>query len=173
MTEPLSREAVLHWVRHEAGFAQLVTVGRAGQPISRTLGAPVNNDWTVDLVQRSAHRRIDHLRRNPAVELIWVGTPVPGSRNDHPAVFDYGRLVPRVVFLRGRAELMPTEWTVARYLEQNALLRAGGAGTRAPDRTAEQAAADLVGVRLTPVRVRAEGFAEGAAALSWNMEDTP
>lgn len=171
MTDLSARDAVLHWVQREAGFAQLVTVGKAGYPIGRTLGAPVNDDWSVDLVQRGAHRRLDQLRRHPEVELIWVGTPTPGSRNDHPAVFDYGWQVPRVVFLRARAELMPTDWTVARYLEQNARLRADGGGTKAPDRTAEQAAEDLAGVRLTPVRVRAEGFGEGAAALSWDMEE--
>jgi len=173
MTQLPAHSTVLRWVQREAGFAQLVTVGNAGYPIGRTLGAPVNDDWAVDLVQRRAHRRLDQLRRNPAVELVWVGTPAPGSRNDHPAVFDYGRLVPRVVFLRARAELMPTDWTVARYLEQNARLRAAGGGTKAPDRTAEQAAAELAGVRLRPVRVRAEGFGEGAAAFAWDLEEAP
>lgn len=171
MTEQEQQDRVLEWVRTEAGFAQLVTVNRAGFPVGRTLGAPVNDDWSVDLVQRAAHRRLEQLRNDPHVELIWVGDPAPGSRNDHPAVFDYGRLVPRAVFLRARAELMPTDWTVARYLEQNARLRADGGGGKAPDRTAEQAAADLVGVRLVPVRVRAEGFGEGAAALTWDLEE--
>ncbi len=171
MNEQEQQHRVLEWVRTEAGFAQLVTVNRAGFPVGRTLGAPVNDDWSVDLVQRGAHRRLEQLRNDPHVELIWVGDPAPGSRNDHPAVFDYGLLVPRVVFLRARAELMATDWTVARYLEQNARLRARGGGTKAPDRSPQEAAVDLAGVRLTPVRVRAEGFGEGAAALTWDMAE--
>lgn len=161
---------VLEWVQREAGFAQLVTVNRAGFPVGRTLGAPVNDDWSVDLVQRGIHRRLPQLRRNPHVEIIWVGTPAPGSRNDHPAVFDYGWLVPRVVFLRARAEIMPADWTAARYGEQSAVLRARGAGTKAPLRSPGQAADDLVGVRLHPIRVRAEGFGAGAENVTWNVE---
>lgn len=172
MSNPQVLDSVLRWVQQEAGFAQLITVDQGGFPIGRTLGASVNVDWSIDLVQRGSHRRLDQLRRNPRVELIWVGTPSPGSRNDHPAVFDYGRLVPRVVFLRAEAELMPTSWTVARYTEQNARLRAHDGGTKAPDRTAEQVAADLAGVRLRPVRVRAEGFGDGAVAQSWTLEET-
>ncbi len=171
MTDEPRPATVLDWVQHEAGFAQLVTVNRSGFPVGRTLGAPVNEDWSVDLVQRGVHRRVAQLRRDPHVELIWVGTPAPGSRNDHPAVFDYGRLVPRVVFLRARAELMPTSWTVARYGEQTAVLRARGVGLVAPSRSPAQAAEDLVGVRLHPIRVRAEGFGEGAASLTWTMEE--
>ncbi|MEO6882147.1 MAG: pyridoxamine 5'-phosphate oxidase family protein [Mycobacteriaceae bacterium] len=172
MTPPQGRAGVLAWVQNEAGFAQLVTVNRSGFPVGRTLGAPANDDWSVDLVQRGAHRRLEQLRRDPHVEVIWVGTPVPGSRNDHPAVFDYGRLVPRVVFLRATAEIMPTDWTVARYGEQTTVLRERGVGAKAPARSPEQAAVDLVGVRLHPVRVRAEGFGEGAASLTWTMEET-
>lgn len=172
MTDARSPAAVLGWVKQEAGFAQLVTVNRAGFPVGRTLGAPVNDDWSVDLVQRGVHRRLAQLRRDPHVEVVWVGTPAPGSRNDHPAVFDYGWLVPRVVFLRARAEIMPNDWAVARYGEQIAVLQGRGLGSKAPLRSAEQAAEDLVGVRLHPIRVRAEGFGDGAQALTWNVEET-
>ncbi len=173
MTRQQVQAIVLEWVQHEAGFAQLVTVDEAGFPVGRTLGAPINDDWSVDLVQRRVHRRLRQLRTDPHVEVIWVGTPAPGSRNDHPAVLDYGRLVPRVVFLRATAEIMPTDWTVARYGEQIAVLRGRGVGTKAPLRGPEQAASDLVGVRLHPVRVRAEGFGDGAESLTWNVEENP
>ena len=168
-----TRARVLDWVQHESGFAQLVTVNCDGFPVGRSIGAPVNDDWSVDLVQRGVHRRVPQLRRNPHVEMIWLGTPSPGSCNDNPAVFDYGWLVPRAVFLRATAEIMPTDWTVARYREQIAVLQRRGVGTKAPLRSPEHAADDLVGVRLHPVRVRAEGFGEGAENVTWNVEENP
>jgi len=173
VTRQQVQAAVLNWVQHEAGFAQLVTVNRGGFPVGRSIGAPVNDDWSVDLVQRGVHRRLQQLRRDPHVEVTWVGTPAPGSRNEYPAVFDYGWLVPRVVFLQATAEIMPTDWTVARYGEQIAVLQRRGVGTKAPLRSPEHAADDLVGVRLHPVRVRAEGFGEGAENVTWNVEENP
>lgn len=169
MTSSVDPVAVLHWVRAEAGFAQLTTVDADGFPVTRTMGAPVNDDWSVDLIQRRVHRRLDHLRRNPALEVVWVGTPAPGSRNDHPAVFDYGRLVPRVVLLRGVAEFQDARWTLRRYREQTAALAARG-GFRAPERDDDNVRAELVGVHVRPVRVRVEGFGEGAESFGWRVE---
>lgn len=163
-------EAVRRFVREEAGFAQVVTVTAEGFPVARTMGAPLNDDWSVDLVQRRIHRRLDQLRRNPRLEIVWVGTPAPGSRNDSPAVFDYGRLVPRVVLLRGVAEFMDEDWTVRRYREQSAPLRARGL-TKAPDRDEANVRAELVGVRVRPVRLRTEGFGEGAQSFQWSSEE--
>ena len=163
-------EEVRRFLDEEAGFAQLVTVNADGFPVTRTLGAPVNPDWSVDLVQRRAHRRLGQLRRNPRVELVWVGSPRPGSRNDHPAVFDYGRLVPRVVFLRGVAEFMDEEWTVRRYAELSAPLRARGL-TKAPARDPQNVRVELTGVHVRPVRLRAEGFGEGAESFTWTTEE--
>lgn len=162
----------LRWVQRDAGFAQVVTVDRDGFPVSRTMGAFLADDWTVDLVQRRIHRRLGQLRRNPRLEVVWLGTPVPGSRNDHPAVFDFGLLVPRAVMVRGTAEFMDEDWTVRRYREESARLRARGF-TKAPDRDEANVRAELVGVRVTPVRVRAEGFGDGAESFSWGREELP
>ena len=164
------RRAALRFLREEAGFAQLVTVNREGFPVARTVGAPVNDDWSVDLVQRRVHRRLDHLRRNPRVELIWVGTPAPAATNDHPAVYDFGLLAPRAVFLRGFAEPMTEEWTVQRYRRRTAIQRARGL-CKAPERDAQNVRAELVGIRVRPVRVRVEGFGIGAEAFSWSVEE--
>lgn len=161
---------VLRWLRDEARFAQLVTVDRDGFPVARTVGAPVNDDWSVDLVQRRSHRRLAQLRDNPRLEIIWVGTPAPGSRNDRPAVFDYGWLAPRAVFLRGVAQFMDDEWTLARYRQLSGVLRARG-GTRAPRRDLDDVRAELVGVHVRPVRVRAEGFGGAPGAVTWRIED--
>lgn len=164
------RDAVLRWVRDEAGFAQVTTVNADGFPVTRTMGAPLGDDWSVDLIQRRIHTRLDHLRRNPRLGIVWAGTPAPGSRNDHPHVFDYGRLVPRVVLLRGVAEFMDDEWTLRRYREQTAELRARG-GHKAPQRDDNNVRTELVGLHVRPVRVRVEGFGIGAESFGWRPED--
>jgi hypothetical protein len=161
---------VLRWVREEAGFAQVVTVNGEGFPVTRTLGAFLTDDWSVDLVQRRIHRRLGQLRRNPRLEVVWVGTPAPGSRNDHPAVFDFGRLVPRTVMVRGVAEFMDEEWTLRRYREETARLAERG-GSKAPDRDDDNVRAELVGVHVVPVRVRAEGFGDGAQSFTWSIQE--
>jgi hypothetical protein len=160
----------LRWVQDVAGFAQVVTVNREGFPVTRTVGAFLNDDWSVDLVQRRIHRRLDQLRRNPRMEAVWVGTPAPGSHNDHPAVFDFGRLVPRAVMVRGLAEFMDPEWTLRRYRQETDRLRERGGG-KAPERNDDDVRAELVGVHVIPVRVRAEGFGEDAQSFTWSVEE--
>lgn len=162
--------AVRHFLDHEAGFAQLVTISPAGFPVGRTVGARVRDDWTVDLVQRGVHRRLGQLRRNPRVELIWAGSPAPGSRNDHPAVYDFGLQIPRVVLLRGTVEFMSSDWTVRTYRQRTRELRDAGL-VGAPQRTAENVAAELAGLLVHPVRLRAEGFGAGAQDFTWEREE--
>lgn len=169
-TKPIEqvRREVLDFLRTEAGFAQVVTVGRGGFPVGRTMGAPVNDDWSVDLVQRRVHRRLGQLRANPRLEITWVGTPAPDSVNDRPHVYDFGLLVPRVVFLRGVAEFRDAAWTVERYQRQTRVNLDSGF-THAPARTPAEVARDLVGVHVRPVRVRAEGFGAGAQSFTWTV----
>jgi hypothetical protein len=164
------QQAVLAFLQREAGFAQVYTINREGFPVGRTMVAPVNDDWSVDLVQRRVHRRLDQLRRDPHVEVTWVGAPAPGSTNDHPHVYDWGLLVPRVVFLRGIAELMDDEWTVERYQHQTAVQREKGL-TKAPVRDAENVRTELIGVRVHPVQVRAEGFGAGPQSFTWAIAE--
>jgi hypothetical protein len=163
------QQSVFGFLQTEVGFAQLCTVNRDGFPVARTMGAHVNDDWSVDLIQRQGHRRLDQLRHNPRVEIIWVGTPTPDSTNDHPHVFDFGLLVPRVVFLRGVADFMDAEWTVQRFTQLAEIQRAQG-HIKAPERTAENIRAELVGVRICPVQIRAEGFGVGARSYTWTTE---
>jgi len=161
---------VMRFLREEAGFAQLCTVSRDGFPVARTMGVPVNDDWSVDLVQRRIHRRLGQLERNPRVEIIWVGTPAPGSRNDHPAVFDFGWQVPRAVFLRGTCQPLSEEQTLAAYELLRARLLSRGL-TNAPDRSSQNVREELVGLHVSPVRLRVEGFGEGAEPFSWTVEE--
>lgn len=164
-------QAVRRWVQQEAGFAQIATVNREGFPVTRTMGAFLNDDWSVDLVQRRIHRRLDQLRRNPRLEVVWVGSPAPGARNDHPHVFDFGWLAPRVVLIRGVAEFMDPEWTLRRFREETARLRELGNGVKAPERDDDEVRAELVGVHVVPVRVRAEGFGEDVQSFAWSIEE--
>jgi hypothetical protein len=161
---------VMQFLRAEAGFAQLCTVSRDGFPVARTVGVPVNDDWSVDLVQRRVHRRLGQLERNPRVEIIWIGTPAPASRNEHPAVFDFGWPVPRAVFLRGTVEPLSEEQTLSTYELVRARLLSRGL-TKAPERSPENVREELVGLHVNPVRVRVEGFGDGAQSFSWTTEE--
>jgi hypothetical protein len=99
-----------------------------------------------------------------------VGTPAPGARNDHPAVFDFGRLAPRAVMVRGNAEFMDEDWTLRRYREVTARLAERGR-RKPPGRDDDDVRAELVGVHVVPVRVRAEGFGADAESFTWSIEE--
>mgnify|MGYP000580745422 CR=1 FL=1 len=50
--------AALAFVHGEAGFAQVTTIDRYGFPVGRSMTAFLNDDWSVDLVQRRTHARL-------------------------------------------------------------------------------------------------------------------
>lgn len=162
------RDAARRFVRDEAGFAQLTTLDRAGFPVARSMTAFLEDDWSVSLVQRSVHARIRQFRRDDRALVAWVGTPAPGATNERPHVFDIGRLPARAVFVRGRVTFMGEAWTERCYRQQIERQRALG-HTAAPVRTPEEVAESLIGLRLVPVRVRLEGFGEGAQAFEWTV----
>lgn len=157
---------VLQWLHHEAGFAQVYSINKAGYPVGRTMAAPVDDDFTVSLVQRKVHKRLQHWQRNPRSEVVWIGTPAPGSRNDTPHVYDCNLLVPRGVFIRGDAEFVDDTTLVQMFQKQTAIHLARG-WTKAPLRTPENIVAELVGVRIRALQVRVEGFGDGAASFQW------
>jgi hypothetical protein len=169
--EEVARRARL-FVQQEAGFAQVFSINKAGFPVGRTMVAVCNDDWTVDLVQRNVHRRIEHVRRNPRMEIVWAGPPRPDSVNDRPHVYDFGLAVPQVVFVRGLAEVMDDDLLLATYEKQTARQHAKGL-TRAPHRGPDEVRAELVGLRIQPVQVRAEGFGTGAASYTWSLNTGP
>jgi hypothetical protein len=163
------KQAVIEWLRNEAGFAQVFTINKAGYPVGRTMGAPVDDDFTVRLVQRVVHKRIGQWRRNPRTEVVWAGSPAVGSRNDSPHVYDFNLLVPRLVFIRGDAEFMDDAELIETFERQTALHRANG-WTKAPIRTRDNVLAELIGVRIRALQVRAEGFGQGATSFTWHPE---
>jgi hypothetical protein len=163
-----AQEAARRFVLQEAGFAQVTTLDRHGYPVGRSMTAFLNPDWSVDLVQRRVHARMAQLRRTPAALVTWVGSAAAGATNEHPHVFDIGRLPPRAVFIRGATAFLDDDATEACYRREIEAQRARGL-TRAPLREREQVAADLIGVRLTPYRVRLEGFGEGPQSFDFTV----
>ncbi|MDP5181220.1 pyridoxamine 5'-phosphate oxidase family protein [Blastococcus sp. BMG 814] len=166
------RRAALAFVLEEAGFAQLTTIDRLGFPVGRSMTAFLNPDWSVDLVQRRTHARLAQLRRDPRLLVTWVGDPAPGATNERPHVFDIGRLPPRAVYVRGTAAFLDDAATISLYRHHVGRQRAQGF-TKAPLRSPEQVVEDLVGVHVTPYRIRLEGFGAGAQAFDWTHPDAP
>ena len=157
---------VLDWLRTEAGFAQVFSINKAGYPVGRTMAAPIDDAFNVWLVQRQLHKRLQHWRRNPKTEVVWMGTPARGSRNDSPHVYDCNLLVPRGVFLRGEVEFLDEATLIEVFERQTALHRERG-WSRAPERSRANIVSELIGVRIRPLQVRAEGFGDGAASFTW------
>ncbi len=48
--------------------------------------APIEKDGLVTLVHRRVHKWLGQLRRNPSLEIVWVGEPAPENVNDQPHV---------------------------------------------------------------------------------------
>ena len=163
--QPL-KTAVMRWLRSEAGFAQVFTINKAGYPVGRTMVAPIDDDFTVWLVQRKVHRRIGQWHRNPRTEIVWMGPPLPDSRNDAPHVYDVNLTIPRGVFLRGDAEFLDDDTLVSVFERQTALHRSRG-WMKAPVRSRQNVIDELVGVRIRPIQVRVEGFGKGQATHTW------
>jgi len=172
-SSPLSidtiKRSVMDFLREDAGFAQLITLNTEGYPVGRTVVASINEDWTVDLVQRSVHARIGQWRRDPRTEIIWSGSPHRSNRNLRPHVFDWCVQIPRVVFLRGEAEFMTDRELVTSFNAQCAANLAAGRDL-APMRDRSDITSELIGVHIRPVQVRAEGFGMGAESWTWRCE---
>lgn len=164
-----AKERARRFVLEEAGFAQLTTIDARGYPVTRTMTAFLLGDWAVATVQRRLHRRIEQWHRRPQTEVLWVGTPRSGASNEHPHVFDLGLLPPRVVSIRGDAVVMPATWTEEVYRTGVTAQRALG-HDRAPLRSPEEVAEELAGVLIRPVRVRLEGFGDGAQSFTFTPE---
>jgi hypothetical protein len=166
--DPEVLAAAQSFVLQEAGFAQVTTRDQWGFPVGRTMTAFLQPDWSVHLVQRRSHARLRQLQVDRRLLVSWIGSPRPEASNERPHVFDLGRLPPRGVFVRGTAAFMDDEWTVECYLRHVTQQRAQGFD-RAPLRDPAQVVADLVGVCVAPVRLRLEGFGEGAESFDLRL----
>lgn len=161
------RAAVRAFLDAGPRFAQLITVDASGSPVTRTVGAQVLRDWTVELLARRGHARLRQLAHNPRLQLVFVAEPRTSEPVGRPAVIDYGQPIPRVVVLSGKATPMDAMETRACYRRQTDAA-AGRGYTRAPRRTPEEVDAELVGMRVRVERIRAEGFGD-AVAQTWPL----
>ncbi len=163
-----AQQAARRFVFDEAGFAQVVSRDRHGHLAGRTMTAFLNQDWSVDLVQRRQHARLAQWRRDPHTLVIWVGTPAIGATNDHPHVFDIDTLPPRAVFIRGTISFLDADETERIYRREIEAQRAHGF-TKAPLRNRDEVERDLAAVHLAPYRVRLEGFGDGAQSFDFTI----
>lgn len=138
------------WVIHEAGFAQFYTVNKDGFPTGRSMGATLAPDWSVDTVQgnNSRYARGRQVQRHPQVEILWL------DYRNHQG------MVPRAVFLRGIAETYSGDRLIATYRAIRARLGGNTGSGHGEDRTDESVLENLIGIHVTPVRIRAEGFGD-------------
>lgn len=42
-----------------------ITINRAGYPVGRTMGAPIDDDWSVELIHRAVRRRFEQMGASP------------------------------------------------------------------------------------------------------------
>ena len=78
-----AQEAARRFVLDEAEFAQLTTIDAHGYPVTRTMTAFLQEDWSVATVQRRLHRRLDQWRRTHAPR--WSGPERPARRDQRAA----------------------------------------------------------------------------------------
>lgn len=159
------------FVREEAGFAQVVSKDRHGHLVGRSMTAFLNDDWSVDLVQRRQHARLAQWRDDPHALVTWVGTPASGASNEHPHVFDINTLPPRAVFVRGTVIFLSPERTEQIYRREIEAQRAAGF-VKAPLRGRAEVDRDLAAVRIVPYRVRLEGFGDDAQAFDFTITES-
>lgn len=168
MTAEDERTRALRFAREDAGFAQVLTFGSTGQLVGRTASAFLNDDWSVDTVQRATHRRVAQLERDDRALVMWNGEPASDSVNDSPWTFDLGLAIPRVVFVRGVARLLDADATWQVYHRHSERLRAAG-HTKAPIRDRGDIDENFAGVRIEPRWIRLEGFGRGAESFTWTI----
>jgi hypothetical protein len=155
MSRPLAdvQQDAFAWLDTFAGFCQVFTINRDGFPTGRTMGGPINADWSVDLIQgQTGFDRVNQVRANNRLELLWIDT---------------AERVPKAVFLRGTGEIYEGDRVVDEYnrrMERNASRGRPAAHVL----SADEVKATLIGIKVTPVRIRVEGFGERSEVYAWN-----
>jgi general stress protein 26 len=148
------KREVMEWLQTKAGFAQVYTINKDGFPTGRTMGAPVNDDWSVDLIQgNQGYDRVNQVRQNPKLEILWIDT-----RSD--------QVVPKAVFLRGVGEVYEGDRVIEEYDRRWALNQQRGRA-RGEKRPADEVRRTLIGIKVRPERIRVEGFGEGSEVFIW------
>ena len=50
---------VLKFLQEETGFGQVYTINNDGYPVGRTMGTPIEDDWSIDMIQPNHSKRLD------------------------------------------------------------------------------------------------------------------
>ena len=148
------REEILAFIARPV-YPYLVTTTAAGAPYLRPVIC-VNDGFRVRMITRLTSKKVQHIRRNPLVSLLWTGTgpSVEGAP-------------PRSVMLQARVELRTDAEAIAAFAADYA--RKNPSRTRALP-TSEDGTPRVI-LEATPLLVRADGFRGfrpvilGAAAL--------
>lgn len=131
-------------------LAQLFTLDRDGYPAGRSVGVLLNDDWTVDCLADRTRGRALQAAANPRVAIMWDDGAQP---------------VPRVLFIRGDAEVQEgVPMLEAHRRRMDNFIRRGE--PRSP-RAAEELLRHMVNIRITPRRIRIEGFGKGTESFDF------
>lgn len=144
---------VLKFLQEETGFGQVYTINKDGFPIGRTMGAPIEDDWTIDMIQPNHSKRLDQVSKNPRMEVLWIDTSVR---------------IPRAVFLRGNGKVFLGDELLTKYNRRVDISEAKGR-SRGPRQEPDAVRANLAGIHFTPVHCRVEGFGERTELFAWDF----
>lgn len=122
-------------------MGQVITLDSKGRPSVRTLGIRLNDDFSVDIATNKAFKRLDQVRNNPNMMIIWVGEPPEGDAR-----------YPKTIAAKGTARVIEGEELRAWYVEREAQ------GKGIPGRTPDSVVENLGVIHFTPAEFRAEGF---------------
>jgi hypothetical protein len=137
-------------------MAQVWTINSGGFPVGRSVGATLRDGWNINLIQAKDNGRVSQVRLHPEMTLEWND----GGRTT-------GKLTtPRVIFLRGRGTLFDGDALVEAYNWRVETMKRR-TGSVHHQLSEEEVRARLIGVRVEPLLVRAEGFGEGAEVFQW------
>ena len=141
------REEILAFISRapsegQAAYPYLITTTAAGAPYLRPVIC-VNDGFGVRMITRLASKKVQHIRRNPLVSLLWTdsGAGVEGAPR-------------RSVMLQARVALRTDAEAIAAFAADYA--RKNPARTRALP-TGEDGTPRVV-LEATPILVRADGF---------------
>ena len=147
------KERIREFVQ-DLNMGQVYTVNKEGFPTGRTIGANLNDDWSVDLMQAKDNGRVTQVRRHPQMAIEWNDGGRSGNLN-----------IPKAVFLRGIGETFEGDRLVMAYNKRmDRMEKRGSTRPRLPE---AQVREELVGIHVRPVLVRAEGFGDYAEVFVW------
>jgi len=148
------KKQALDWIYSYKNFPQLYSINKAGFPIGRTTWFPIEDDWSIHATGYRGNARVQHIRRNPHLEAMWLDTT---------------ESVVKVVRIRALGYNTDNDSLVRIYDEREDIARA--AGDSFGDRLVGKDITDTVCcTHLTPQRVTLEGFGGSPTPVVWDVD---